>query len=237
MAAPTIVGVGAQAAGAAGITPAFPGGYTAVADEILLTFRECDNADTVTVPAGWTLVTSVGVASGTTTKLSAIWRRAQNGDTAPTLADAGNHQVGRMIVVRGCVTSGDPWDVFATSTETVADTSVSVPGVTTTVIDCLILAAFSTGQDIASTAGATGWTNLNLTSVTERMDDWTSQGTGGGFAMASGVKAAAGSTGATTATLSLTANFKALMTIALKPALSGPTPWRPRRLGHPNLRR
>ena len=217
MAAPTIVGVGAATNGAAAVTPAYPGGYTAVADDVAVTWVECDSTDTLTPPTNWALIQASTVSSGTTTKLSAIWRRLTASEAAPTIADAGNHMQAQMIVIRGCVATGNPWDVVQPSQELVADTTVSITGVTTTVADTLIMAAFSTGQDIASTAGATGWTNANLTSLAEQMDGWTSAGTGGGFAMATGVKAAAGATGATTATLSLTANFKAQICIALKP--------------------
>lgn len=225
MGMPSVVGVGAQAAGQAAVTPAFPVGYTAVADDIAVTFCECDTADTLTPPSGWAQVTQSNVSTGTApTKLTAIWRRIVGGDTAPQIADAGNHIVGRMIIVRGCVTSGDPWDVAAQTTELVADTTVSIPAVTTGVPDCLILAAFSTGQDVSSTAGATAWANGSLANVTERMDDWTALGTGGGFSMATGEKATAGSTGATTATLSLTANFKAQIKIALKGAAAPALP-------------
>jgi hypothetical protein len=218
-----VVGIGAAASSAAGITPALPGGYTAVADDIWVTFHECDSSDTLTPPTGWALITSQPVTSGTTTKLSAIWHRAIGGDTAPTIADAGNHQVGRMIVVRGCITAGNPWDIATPSQELAADATVSIPSINTSVADCLILAAFSTGQDIASTAGATGWANASLASVTERMDDWTALGTGGGFSMMTGGKAAVGATGASTATLSLTPNFKAMLHIALKPAAATPS--------------
>lgn len=239
MGMPTVVGVGAVAQGAAGITPAFPVGYSAVADDIALTFLECESTDTVVIPSGWALITAQSVTSGTVTKLTAIYKRLVGGDAAPAISDAGNHLVGRMIIVGGVVTAGNPWNVHAVAQETVADTTVSMPGVTTTVADCLILNAFSTGQDVSSTAGANTFINLNLANVTERMDNWTSQGTGGGFAMCTGEKAAAGSTGATTCTLALTANFKALMTIALQGAsVAAGTTLRPRaRLNHPNLRR
>lgn len=223
MAIPTIVGVGDSAAGQAAITPAFPAGYSAVADDIAVTFHECDSTDTLNLPSGWALVASQSLTSGTTSKLSAIWRRLQAGDTAPSITDAGNHQIGRMIVLRGCITSGDPWNVAQTATELTADNSVSTPAVTTTVADCLVLAAFSTGQDTSSTAGATAWANASLANIAERMDNWTALGTGGGFAMASGEKATAGSVNATTATLSLTVNFKALMTVAFKPAAVTPS--------------
>jgi hypothetical protein len=217
MAIPTVVGVGAAASGAADITPAFPGGYSAVTDDVGISFLECDSTDTINLPTGWALVQVQSVTSGTTTELSAVWRRLVGGDTAPTYVDAGNHQVGRMIVIRGCIATGNPWDVATPTQELVADTTVSIASITTSGPDRLILAAFSTGQDIASIAGATAWANANLSSVTERMDNWTSSGTGGGFAMATGGLATAGATGATTATLSLAANFKAMLHIALKP--------------------
>jgi hypothetical protein len=218
VAIPTVVGVGAAVSGLAGITPAFPAGYSAVADDVALTWCECEGADTLTPPSGWPLVTASVLSTGTASKLSVLWRRLLAGDTAPAIADAGNHLLGRMIVVRGCAATGNPWDLFFATTELAADTTVSIPGVTTTANDCLVLTAFGTGQDVASTAGATAWANATLDGgvVTEQMDNWVADGTGGGFAMASGEKATPGATGATTVTLSLTANFKTLLTIALR---------------------
>lgn len=219
MAIPTIVGVGAATSGVGAITPAYPGGYTAVADDIALTFIECESADIVTPPTNWALVIASNVTTGTTTKLSVLWRRLTAAESAPSIADAGDHMVGQMIVVNGCVASGNPYSQAAQTTEVVSDTTVSIPGVTTTVADCLLLYAFGTGQDLASTAGATGWADASLTGITERMDVWVIDGTGGGFAMATGGKAVAGATGAMTATLSLAANFKTLVTVALRPPI------------------
>jgi hypothetical protein len=59
-----------------------------------------------------------------------------------------------------------------------------------------------------------GWTNANLTSVTERSDDVSLSGNGGAIGVATGVKAAAGSTGATTYTQGAS-GVKAMVTIAL----------------------
>jgi len=213
---PWVVGVGAFASNVAAMTCDFPAGYTAVDGDVGLTWRESENADTVTAPTGWAILVNQPVASGTTTRLSVIWKRFVNGDTAPSLADIGDHQVGIMAVVRGCKTIGNPWNQVGSTTELTADTSVSIPGVTTTAPNCLCLYGFSTGEDINSGAGATGWANASLTNVTEQMDRWATAGTGGGFAMASGGKAVAGATGAMTATLSLVANFKALICIAME---------------------
>jgi hypothetical protein len=217
MGVPIVVGVGAAVSGAAAVTAAYPAAYTPVVNDVAVTFVECHTTDTLTPPSGWALITAANASTGTApTKLSAIWRRVQAGDTAPSIADAGDHIVARMIVFRGCATTGNPWDVIAQTTELTADTTVSIAALTTTKPNCLILAAFSTGQATTSTAGATAWANAALTSVTEQMDNWATAGTGGGFSMATGIKATAGSTGATTATLSLTANFKAQLHIALK---------------------
>lgn len=219
---PTIVGVGAQATGAAAVVTLYPAGYTAVADDIALTFIECDGADVITPPTNWAILAQSTVTTGTATMLTCIWRRLTAGEAAPTVADAGNHMMTRMIIIRGCVTTGNPWEIANTSTELVADTSVSIAsGGSTAGPNRLCLAAFATGQDIASTAGATGWADATLTAVTEQMDNWTSAGLGGGLAMATGEKATAGAVGPMTATLSLTANFKAQMYIALREQAGG----------------
>lgn len=216
MSMPTVVGVGAATSGIGAITPAYPGGYTAVADDVAITFCECESTDTVTLPTNWGLMVAQSVTTGTVTKLSALWRRLTDAEAAPQIADAGNHLGARMIIVRGCVATGNPWDIAVGSTEIATDTTISIPTSSTSVIDTLVLAAIATGQDTVSTAGVTGWANANLANVAERMDNWVSAGTGGGFAMVTGEKGSAGPIGATTATLSLTANNKAHLLIALK---------------------
>jgi MSHA biogenesis protein MshQ len=219
---PVVVGVGTSVNGTGTITPGYPAGYTAVANDVAVSFFETNN-ELVTPPTNWAVAGQIGVTSGTVTRLTALWRRLTAGEAAPAVTATANHKVGQMIVISGCRATGNPFEAAPVSSELVADTSVSIPGTTTSVVDCLILYAFSTGQDITSSAGATGWANGSLVSVTERMDTWTATGTGGGFAMASGEKAAAGATGNMTATLSLTANFKAFITISLVGATSAGT--------------
>jgi hypothetical protein len=222
MAMPTVVGVGAAGSTTTTMTLAYPAGYTAVADDIAISFIETES-EGITPPTNWGVLTNVICSSGTITRLNTIWRRLTTSEASPLIADPGNHMVGQMIIIRGCITTGNPYDIFGGTTELVADSSVSILSVTTTVPNCLILQAFSTGQDVAATTGVTGtWANASLVNVTERMDNWAIAGLGGGFAMASGEKATAGATGAMTATMtaSLTANFKALMTIALKEQVS-----------------
>jgi hypothetical protein len=163
---------------------------------------------------------------GSETQLTVFWARASSGAmAAPTVADLGNHQLGEILTVRGCIASGDPWDVTAGDVQSTATTAVSVPGATTTVSDCLVVMIASNGfdTDIAQTSG---WANPDLANVTERGDINTALGHGGGFGFATGEKAAVGAYGATTATLA-GASQQGRLSIALRPPVASSTapPW------------
>lgn len=214
MALPTVFAVGTSASNANAASPGLPAGF--VADDIFVLFIETQDVAVVPATTGYTEVTNVFVSTGNATRLTVRWRRAVAGDTAPSVGETANdHCCCQIVGVRGCTTNGSPVNVFQTSQETTSDTTVSITGNTTTANDCLILAAFSTGPDIASTVQASGWSDVGLGSVTERCDFWAAAGLGGGFGVASGTKAIAGAWGPTLATLA-TANFKAQISIALR---------------------
>jgi hypothetical protein len=225
---PTVYAVGTVASGIAGATPGLPAGT--VADDILVLLIENEDAGAVGTVTGYTDIQTSFAASGVVTRLSLRWKRATAGEAAPSVPDPGDHVVARIIGVRGCPPGGSPVNVSFQSTELVADTTVSIPGGVTTKPDCLIIAAFSTGTDVASTAHASAWVNASLGSVTEQVDNWVIDGLGGGFGAASGTLALPGTYAATTATV-VTANFKALVSAAfqgdpgpLPPILRGPRP-------------
>jgi len=237
-AAPTFVAAGTVASGTGAITPALPAGVQA--NDILLLFLETanqaisisnQNGGTWTQVTGsisnqnggtWTQVTGspqgTGTAGGTAaTRLTVFWSRYNGTQGAPTVSDSGNHQLGRMIAIRGATTSGDPWDVTAGGVEAASDTSGSIPGATTTVANDLVVVAIATSlPDADSTAKFSGWTNANLSGLTERTDNTVKAGNGGGLAIATGGKATAGAYGATTVTL-VNAAAKGMMSIAIKP--------------------
>jgi len=218
---PTVVNVAAVASGTAAITPAFPASI--VADDVLVTIAECEGVTApgaYTLPSGWAHVTGSPIQEGTNTRLWVIWARYDGVFTAPSLGDSGDHNVGRMVAIRGCPTTGNPWDVAATAVEATSDTSATWPGATTTVADTLILEIIATGTDVASTANLGVLTNGAYTSITERMDNWVIAGNGGGIGMVSATKATAGATGQSAATLT-NASSKALMTVAFKLAEAG----------------
>lgn len=212
---PFVYAVGTVASGVGVVNPGIPAGT--VADDVLVLFVENEDALGPAAPAGWALIVAQFCNSGSLSRLSVYWKRAATGEAAPTVPDPGDHVVARIVGLRGCTTVGAPTNVVSNTNELTSDTSVSIPGATTKVPNCLILAAFSTGTDVASTAHATGWTNATLANLTERVDNWVIDGLGGGFAVVSGEKALPGAYAATTATCT-TAQFKALVSIAFQAA-------------------
>jgi len=219
---PTFVAAGAVSSGTGAITPALPSGRAT--NDILLLFLETANqAISISNQNGgtWTAVTNspqgTGTAGGSSaTRLTVFWSRYNGTQGAPTTSDSGNHQIGRMIAVRGAITSGNPWDVTAGGVETTSDTSGSIPGATTTVANTLVVAAIATNlPDATGTANFSAWANSNLTNVTERIDNTRNSGNGGGLGIVTGVKATAGAYGNTTVTTASSA-VKGMMSIAIK---------------------
>jgi regulation of enolase protein 1 (concanavalin A-like superfamily) len=216
--APTYQAAGSAVSGTGAITPTWPTHQSG--DVALLVVESANQAISLSTAAGFVEVTNspqgTGTAAGTAaTRLAVYWKRAASSAEAnPTVADSGDHQIARIITFRGVVASGNPWDVTAGNVASSASTSVSIPGATTTVANTLVAAIVARAND-SSSAQASGWTNSNLTSLTERVDGGTTSGNGGGFAVATGVKATAGAYGTTTATLS-TSSVQGRMSIALK---------------------
>jgi hypothetical protein len=215
---PVFIASGTMAEGTGAIVPGLPAGIRV--NDILLLFVETAN-EAVSTPSGWSTVADspqgTGTAASTTaTRLTVFWRRVVGGETAPTIADPGDHAIGQILAFRNCINTGNPWDV--TSGDTAASsTSVSIPGDTTTVVNCLVVLAVANQTDSA-TAQTSGYTNASLANLTERTDVNTTQGNGGGFAVITGEKAAIGAYGATSATLA-NASVQGRISIALKPAL------------------
>ena len=221
--APTFVAAGTVASSNAAITPALPSGLAA--NDILLLFLETANeAISISNQNGgtWTEVTVSPQGTGTAghtdaTRLTVFWSRYNGSQGAPTTSDSGNHQIGRIIAIRGAIASGNPWDVTAGSVESTSDTSGAIPGATTTVGNILVVAAIATDlPDATGTANFSAWANSNLTNVNERTDDTDNAGNGGGLGIATGVKVTAGAYGDTTVTVGTSA-VKGMMSIAIKP--------------------
>ncbi len=192
-------------------------------NDILLLFLETA-AEAITVSGGtetWAEVTnspqSTGTAAGaSSTRLTVFWARAsQNAPTSPATSDSGNHQLGSMVAVRGCITTGNPWDVTGGNVASTS-TTLSLTGVTTTAANCLIVAgATSHGATTVSLES-----NASLSSLTEQVDTNTSDGNSGSLVIYTGGLAAAGASGTITATFAAT-SIQGFLTVALKPPSAG----------------
>lgn len=222
MALPTYFGSGAFTVGAAAITPPFP--VDTLENDIALLVCESENeAISLSAAQGFVEVTNSPQFAGTAAtnpanRIAVFWKRLAGGDTAPTMADSGNHNTAQIHVFRGVKTAGDPWNITAGGNDGgVNDTSGAVPGATTTVADCLVVLISGSSFNGTSTAQFSGWTNADLANILERTDNTNTSGLGGGHGMATGEKAAAGAYGDTTVTLANT-SFKGAMSIALEGA-------------------
>lgn len=160
---------------------------------------ETDGAGTTLTPSGWTHfsgspVTDVADANGS--KLHLLYKFAtSSSESDVSIADSGNHQLGGMTCWRG-VASSSFTDGIATYTKSTASTSLTLPSVTTTGANRLILMVMSRPNDSA-TAQFSLATNSNLSSITEISDGGGTTGNGGGIGLQTGLKATAGSTGTT----------------------------------------
>lgn len=223
---PSFVAAGVRAKGSGSVTVAYPAGV--VTDDVLLLLQETAGGDAAPIaPATWTQVTNspsadtTGVSSGQT-RISVFWKRynGAGSDAAESLSgvylsDAGDHQFCIIVAFRNCYLTGNPWDTTAASSAGSATAAISVPTVTTSGTNRLIVAIASTSYEADTTTEFSGWTNAALTGITEIVDFTESNGDGGGIGAAYGFKATAGATGATTATAAH-AERHAYLTIALK---------------------
>jgi hypothetical protein len=214
MPAPAVVATGAVAAGTTTITPALPAGI--VTNDILLLICESVGGQSYNLPTSWAHVTGSPVVQSTNTQLTVMWRRWDGAFAAPALTGTTDHALGRMLAVRGCPTTGNPWNVVSSAVEALSDTTAVWPGVTTTTTDTQVLEIICTDADpgSATTTEIGALTNATYTSITEWIDNGDTTGNGGVIGVVSGAKATAGATGGSTMTLAR-AGFKAMMTLAM----------------------
>lgn len=159
MAVPTFVAAGtivADISGGASTTPTPP---THTTNDILLAMSfNAAGATMSTATAGWTKITEV---LGTIA-VAWFWKRAPAAGTAgPTITAGSTDQYAICYVIRGCATTGTPFEGAATSGD--GTTSINLPNtaaITTTGADELVM-AFLGRNTITNWTDATppsGWT-------------------------------------------------------------------------------
>lgn len=212
---PIAVGVADETHGVTGAVPTIPAGT--VANDVMVMFVATrDEAITV---SGWTEAPSSpssqpGGMFGNH-RLTVFWKRAVGSDPAPTTSATASGQLAQILSVRGCTTSGNPFDATSSSQTTNSSLTATIPGVTTTVPNTLVLYSLNIypGSTSDFNGWFSGWTNAGLTSVTEWMDRTKQVG---GFGMASGGWATTGAAGNMTVTVANNMD-KAYWAGALKP--------------------
>src|SRR5262245_59272676 len=89
--APSLVAVGATNAANGSMSLALPTGHAA--NDILLMVLETSGDDAAPgTPSGWSVLNAA--VQDTNTVLSTFWKRDNGSESAPSLSDAGDHQVG-----------------------------------------------------------------------------------------------------------------------------------------------
>lgn len=200
---PRFVAASAANSGTGSISLSWPSGHQ-LGDVALLVIETSGSDSTLAAASGWSAVTGspvVDVAAATGSKLQVWWRRATSAaESAVATGDAGDHQVARMYVFRGCVSTGDPWDVIATGTKAVGSATATVPSLTTTRFNTRVVMIVGRPDDSSSTTHFGLPVNAGLGGIASHGEAGTISGNGGGFTVASGSKALKGVTGTSTLT-------------------------------------
>jgi hypothetical protein len=213
---------GVAQAGVAGavLTVPLPNSYKKW--DIAVLAYEHANQPLSAAPTGWTAITSgSGGTAGATTAigLQLYWKRltASTGMTGATVTvPAGaDHGYARIFTFEFCVVTGTPYDTPAVTNDTVSNTTVSWPSVTTTVANACVALFSGNNRDAISQAMGVP-TNAALTGISENTDDLDNTGNGGGVSVATGTKTAAGATGTSSATATA-AQQETTITVAFKP--------------------
>lgn len=219
MAVPTYVASGTHAVGIGDVSPGLPTGW-AENDIFLLQAESFEGS--VAAPTGYTLVAEVakGTADANESFQTWFWKRATASETAPTVTDPGNHALAVVHAFRGCITTGNPWDIQYSGTDSAGTSNVSIIGDTTTVGDTLVV--FGVGQhNDTGTYTLSSFANADLATVTVRWDEGTIEGNGGCIGLVTGEKATAGAYGTTTGTADANSGIKTFIVFALKPPAGG----------------
>lgn len=210
MAQPVFQALGTGVSGIGTLAPAWP---THQANDIALLFIETANQAPSETTSGWTSLTGAGTgtagAAGSV-RCDVYWKRAaSSSEAAAGVSDSGDHQVAQILTFRGCAVTGTPVFLGSAGSVTPAQGAVSTaPGSLPATSDSLVVIFVANATDTA-TAQTSGWTNANLTNLTERTDFNAIGGVGGGFGVATGGWVGPGDYGTTTATLATSSKQRA----------------------------
>ena len=154
MAAPVFVAASAIGSSTAGsFSIVLP---THAANDILWVISWYRASATVLTPTNWT---EAATALRGTTRYYLHWIRAADANTADPLFDytGADDGFGLCVVYRGCITTGNPYDVLGAFTSGTVQSAV-LTGITALTVDSLIVASIG-GEDNTATDGPTTGTD------------------------------------------------------------------------------
>lgn len=217
--------VGAFGKGLTSATAAVPtgGGAPQSGDLLLIVLESADAFNvggTPNTPSGWTKLFEETQDEGNNgaTTLTIFGKIAGASESDVTIDGVLNHVSCQMICYSG--TRNVVTDVQVGTGNGASTGNGTALGVTTPENNCLVLAVFATGNDNDSTTNFSSFTNSNLSSITERLDQGSKSGSGGGIGLAEGLKASAGATGDTTVTIAVSDKWRGVH-LVLRPAATG----------------
>lgn len=231
MATPTWTAAGTQVQGTTGtLSPPWPASHAVDDIALLCVQTQGGVVATLTTDAGFVPVTDpvafpngyVEINTGAgSVRISLFWCRATSTTMAtPDVTPGSDHAIARIGGIRGCINTGNPWDIIVQSSNDTAGTAASATGGTTTLDAELIVILFGNAIDSAASQ-VSAQANADLASLTERFDSNASQGSGGGVCFNTGTKVTAGAFAATTATFAASTR-QANIVIAMR-SLAFPT--------------
>jgi len=191
----------------------------------LVVIETSGNSADLTPPAGWTAIPdtpvsdTAGLASGS--KLHVWWKRAASAsESVVNTGGALDHILACIYTFRGCVTTGNPYNVTTTGAKTTISTTATVPALVTTVDDTLITMVVGRPNDSSANVHFGVPVNANLTGRGEAGEGGTTLGNGGGFVVSYGEKATAGNTGTSTLTkIASTTDTYVVLALIQEPSL------------------
>ena len=214
------IGVGTfAAANGASINLTMPANLK-INDLLMLVIHTANEA--ITIPTGWTEVgnqanQAIGTATNQlATRLAVCYKWAAATNATVTVNAVGNILSGQSIAFR-FVNKNNPFIATASGTQASSAANPTLNGITTTCPNALIFFAMAVGRDATSAGSFTGFTNANLNTITERMDNTSANGTGGGVAAWTAYAALTGAIGNSTATKSGWTDSTTHLTIGLRP--------------------
>lgn len=186
--------------------------------DLLMLFVESAN-EAVTTPSGWTIAPSSPQGTGTAgasgaVRLSVFYKFSEATEGNVTITNPGDHSYSVMLAFRN-VNRKDPFNT-SSGTTLAAGTSLTLPAVTTTRSQTMIVNSIAGDADATGAQFSNSWANATTGAPTNRFDDGTNSGRGGGVAVATALLGVAGSSGSTTVT-QLSSVVSAPITYALNP--------------------